>query len=220
MRRRGIVSVTEDVTRGDDGVHVPGWEAFASADRSLRAPARVGDAVMRAWAARTAAPPPGRLTGARWTWAAVAAAVTAGVLSAVSAHLAQQARPAAGVRASTRPSTGPAPAIPLVATVPNQPAPPRGRERMSAAYRAVTGSPAPPVAAEGSAVTFVADPPLEGESLQIVRMRVPRQALQAFGLSMGDPDVATIVEVDVVVGEDGLPRDIRRVRPVADAGEP
>jgi hypothetical protein len=50
------------------------------------------------------------------------------------------------------------------------------------------------------------------EPLQMVRLRLPREALQALGLALLEPDAGGMVDVDVLVGEDGLPRDIRKVR--------
>jgi len=50
------------------------------------------------------------------------------------------------------------------------------------------------------------------ESLQMVRLRLPLEALQALGLALFEVDASGIVDVDVVIGEDGLPRDIRQVR--------
>jgi hypothetical protein len=38
-----------------------------------------------------------------------------------------------------------------------------------------------------------------------------RLALQGFGVVLSGPDAEGFAEVDVVVGEDGLPRDVRRV---------
>ena len=60
-------------------------------------------------------------------------------------------------------------------------------------------------------LTFTADPALETETLELVRVRMPRLALQAVGVVVGGPNAEGFVEVDVVVGEDGLPRDVRRV---------
>jgi hypothetical protein len=60
-------------------------------------------------------------------------------------------------------------------------------------------------------ITLTADPVLETETLQLVRVRMPRLALQAVGVVVGGPNADGFVEVDVVVGEDGLPRDVRRV---------
>lgn len=65
------------------------------------------------------------------------------------------------------------------------------------------------------ATNLMTSPPLEAEVLQLVRVRMPRGALQAFGIALVDPEAAAEVEVDVVVGEDGFPRSIRRVQPIA-----
>ena len=47
--------------------------------------------------------------------------------------------------------------------------------------------------------------------LQIVRLRLPREALQVLGVVLVEPDAEGMVDVDVLVGEDGLARDIRQV---------
>jgi hypothetical protein len=60
-------------------------------------------------------------------------------------------------------------------------------------------------------ISLTADPVLETETLQLVRVRMPRLALQAVGVVVSGPNGEGFVEVDVVVGEDGLPRDVRRV---------
>jgi hypothetical protein len=60
-------------------------------------------------------------------------------------------------------------------------------------------------------ITLAVDPVLETETLQLVRVRVPRLALPAAGVVVSEPNAEGFVEVDVVVGEDGLPRDVRRV---------
>jgi hypothetical protein len=64
--------------------------------------------------------------------------------------------------------------------------------------------------------TLAADPILETESLQLVRVRLPRAALGAFGVALAGPDSGDIVDVDVLVGDDGLAREIRRIQPVLD----
>jgi hypothetical protein len=77
----------------------------------------------------------------------------------------------------------------------------------------------PPVARTtipiSAATNLMTVPPLDSESLQLVRVRMPRGALRAFGIPLVDPDAAAEVEVDVIVGEDGFPRSIRRVQPIA-----
>jgi len=72
--------------------------------------------------------------------------------------------------------------------------------------------------ADGSAapVALTGEPAFADESLQLVRVRVPRTSLRAFGVALIDPDASGLVDVELVVGSDGLPRDIRRVRPVVD----
>jgi hypothetical protein len=67
-----------------------------------------------------------------------------------------------------------------------------------------------------AAVSVTAGPDVPADSLQLVRLRMPRTALQAFGVALIEPDATGLVDVDLVVGSDGLPRDIRRVRPVVD----
>lgn len=59
---------------------------------------------------------------------------------------------------------------------------------------------------------FDFSPPLETEPLQLVRLRVPREALQGLGVPLLEPDAAGMVDLDVLIGSDGLPRNIRRVR--------
>lgn len=63
-----------------------------------------------------------------------------------------------------------------------------------------------------SLMLFDAGPMQLREPLQMVRLRLPREALQALGLALLEPDACGVVDLDVLVGEDGLPRDIRQVR--------
>jgi hypothetical protein len=65
-------------------------------------------------------------------------------------------------------------------------------------------------------MTLAADPLFENEPLEIVRVRLPRSALRALGIALVEPEAAGLVDVDVLVGGDGLPRDIRRVSAVLD----
>ena len=70
-------------------------------------------------------------------------------------------------------------------------------------------APAPPVI-----MTLAVDPLFDTEPLQIVRVRMPRAALRTLGVALVEPEAEGLVDVDVLVGGDGLPRDIRRVRAV------
>jgi len=61
-------------------------------------------------------------------------------------------------------------------------------------------------------VMFDFAPAFDTEPLQLVRLRVPREALQELGVPLLEPDATGMVDLDMLVGEDGLPRDIRRIR--------
>lgn len=69
--------------------------------------------------------------------------------------------------------------------------------------------------ASNSIVRLVAEPRYETESLQIVRLRLPGASLEPFGIEVLDSDHTRLVEVDLLVGDDGLPREIRSVKGVA-----
>lgn len=77
-----------------------------------------------------------------------------------------------------------------------------------------------PVGPTSAIFMLAADPTFDTESLQIVRVRVPRTTLQAFGVPLLDPEASSLLEVDVLVGDDGLPREIRQIRPAVDSGAP
>ena len=55
---------------------------------------------------------------------------------------------------------------------------------------------------------------------QVIRVRVQASALDAFGVQLAGPALAGLVDVDLVVGADGWPRDVRRIRPVAAIDRP
>ena len=57
-------------------------------------------------------------------------------------------------------------------------------------------------------------------AVQVVRVRIDATALDAFGVQVTGPGSAGLVDVDLVIGEDGWPRDVRRIRPVVAPGPP
>jgi hypothetical protein len=66
-------------------------------------------------------------------------------------------------------------------------------------------------------IRLVADPVFQNEPLTLVRLRLPRTSLAAIGIAFAEPEKASLVDVDVVVGSDGLPRSIQRIQPAIDA---
>ena len=84
-------------------------------------------------------------------------------------------------------------------------APLERRPRLPAVSRAVLAELPPPL------LRFSPQPIGETEVLQIVRLRLPREVLQSLGVILVEPDAEGMVDVDVLVGEDGLARDIRQV---------
>jgi hypothetical protein len=66
-------------------------------------------------------------------------------------------------------------------------------------------------------IPLVADPVFQNEPLTLVRLRMPRTSLAAIGITFTEPETASLVDVDIVVSSDGLPRSIQRIQPAVDA---
>lgn len=65
-----------------------------------------------------------------------------------------------------------------------------------------------------SLVTLAVDPVQESEQLALVHIRVTQDALLSLGIAMNESGASGLVDVEVLVGGDGLPRDIRSMRTV------
>jgi hypothetical protein len=89
-----------------------------------------------------------------------------------------------------------------------------GSRRTLAEVSRVTETTAPAVPSRADVFRLIADPAFETESFEIVRLRLPRTSLEAIGVGLIGPEVTSLVDVDVVVGGDGLPRAIQGIRPV------
>jgi hypothetical protein len=85
------------------------------------------------------------------------------------------------------------------------PAPPTSDARAAAlaVNRVAASRPSEP----RSTLVLVGGPMASGELVQVVRMRVERSALSALGITQSGS--ADTVEVDVLVGEDGVARGLR-----------
>jgi hypothetical protein len=64
-------------------------------------------------------------------------------------------------------------------------------------------------ALESRTLLLVGEPILQGEPVRVVRMRVPAATLTGMGVRSVTGDAAAHVDVDVIVGEDGIARAIR-----------
>jgi hypothetical protein len=176
---------------GDPGLLGDAWREFAQEDAAYTAPPELERRVLAAWEAhhgftRMNDQPErrrGRPGMRRLWWAAGAVAGVLLLAAGLRSHLATPAR------SSPPPGAGTS-VIRAYGELPRWP------------HRASTA---------GAVMTLAVDPALETETLQLVRVRMPRRALAAVGFVVGGPDADGFVEVDVVVGEDGLSRDVRRV---------
>jgi hypothetical protein len=109
---------------------------------------------------------------------------------------------------------GAAAAVVIIASVVMQKDRGRGPGRPPDDMAAVTETTVIAAPSRVDAFRLIADPTFEAESFEVVRVRVPRTSLEAIGVGLIGPEVASLVDVDVVVGGDGLPRAIRGIRPV------
>lgn len=72
-----------------------------------------------------------------------------------------------------------------------------------------------PVAAESRlGLVLMADPALDPTGLSVVRVRMPRSALASAGVPLAAPHATGQVDVEILVGEDGVARSILRAVPV------
>jgi hypothetical protein len=71
-----------------------------------------------------------------------------------------------------------------------------------------TGAPAAGTSADATLV-LLGEPILPGEPVRIVRVRMPASALPSLGMRTVTGDLTETVDVDVLVGEDGVARAIK-----------
>lgn len=194
------------------------WNQLREEDAALTAPPRVAHAVRREWRARqegprtaprsTGAPhlhPPGGRTARRAALVLAAAAVAAVVAASVTHEprpAPESRRAAATSAAEPRPASFAAPAA--------APEPSVGTAREGAA---APMAPSPGAAAQSRSSAVLAPAPVfDAEPLDVVRVRVPRRTLDAYGLWLPDLAGDGLVEIDLIVGSDGLPLGVGRIR--------
>ena len=185
--------------------------ALAAEDRQVRVPPEVHATVMRGWDATTSVRPK-RVPHHSW-WIALAGAAAAGVLAATV------------FVSRDRPNPLPTGAAPFVETVPSSAGPdekPREPEtrvakRPPRTRRRPSEAPAVRTTRTDDGIVLVADPVLDASALSVVRIRMPRSALPHLGIPIANPDATGSVDLEVLVGEDGIARTIRRALPVTES---
>lgn len=185
------------------------WNAFAEEDRRL-APAPALEAQTFARCQRAVGAKDARGTRVSGSWLAAAAGLATAASVAAAVFLSQP---------RTEPTVLPIEARALgVTMLADAVSAERPAIAVKTARRKASTPPAPPARATEPVelaevlMQFDLAPMRAHEPLQMVRLRLPREALQALGLALLEPDARGLVDVDVLVGEDGLPRDIRKVR--------
>lgn len=187
----------------DDSTFDVAWRAFAREDAQAQAPADLEGRILEALA-RGRHPRHPR----RKRYALLALPLAAGLLLTTAMWW-----PWSDVTRQPTPLTAHAVAAEAVLAAYKAPATPRaaplysdGPELRIASRRSTPDTVPPALMSLGPA------PLRETEPVYLVRVRVPREALQALGLVLLEPDAPDVVDVDVLIGEDGLARDIRQVR--------
>ena len=182
---------------------------LAAEDARVEAPPALHAAVLRAWDIERAAQ--GQVgTARRWhTWRYCAAAVAA--LMVIGVALPDEPRLSVG---SAKPPVA-APLVPHVqpqriATATGTSRPPHARRTSTRPKRRAVSAPEPATAG----YVLSADPAFDRATTTVVRVRMPRSTLAGLGVPLPDPDAAGDVDVELLVGEDGVARTIRAARSV------
>jgi hypothetical protein len=176
------------------------WRAYADMERGVHAPPHLEGRVLTAVKHAQFAPPP-RRRSMHVAWLVAAATVAIGVATAMTGG------PDTPVVPLPSRAHG---AVPLPAPVAE------ARPQRPVAPPVIAMNTVDWLAREDEVriilMMFEATPSLPSEPLQLVRLRIPTEALSGLGVALFDPDTGGTVDVDVLVGEDGLPKNIRKIR--------
>jgi hypothetical protein len=184
--------------------------ALAVDDERVSVPAGVQGAVLREWDQHRALGKArgARDRGARLAWVVVPA--TAAALLTVAA-LQRESAPLAAPDAALAPDGDPVYVPPI----------PDSRSERLWAATAVASSvegPAPPPAAADAlpGYVIVPGPLVDPGALHVVRARMSRMALASLGMPIVNPEIDGLVEVEMLVGDDGVAQSIRHATLVSD----
>ncbi|HEY1307545.1 MAG TPA: hypothetical protein VGF24_28525 [Vicinamibacterales bacterium] len=188
-------------SRSSDQALTRALRALADAEARVETPAHVEAAIMALWDARRdqANTSP---TRRRRTRSVVrgAAAIAAGVTIVGSVALQREL-----IDTSVAPPRSPAISFDRAASPRPVPAIPDAADTRAAG--AADRHPNPGANDARSALVLVGDPVAAGEIVHVVRMRVMRSALTELGVAASAS--TEMVDVDVLVGEDGVARGLR-----------
>lgn len=186
--------------------------ALAADDATARVPPHVDAAVMAAWE-ENCREPRGREPAARRTRVgpgiAIASAVAASLVAAAVVITWRGGNEARHTPGNITPETSVALVVPEAVT--GAIAPPRGVEQPMTPARARRRPVAPP--ATGAGYILVPDAYMD-TPLTMMRVRMSRSAFSRLGVPIANPDGDGMVDVEVLVGEDGVARSIRRATAV------
>ena len=181
---------------------------LAQDDAVAQVPAHVDAAVMAAWDSAVwderKQAVPGRRTWLAWAMAAFAVSLVA--LAALLTQR-QEGAPRQGMKHIAERSVAPEVIEPAAESIA-----PRIVVRSNRSARARTRPVAPPPMDAG--YVLVPDMASDAASLTLMRVRMPRSAFSNLGVPIANPDGDGLVDVEVLVGEDGVARSIRRAAAV------
>jgi hypothetical protein len=194
--------------------------ALADAESRIDTPPHVEESVMAAWDAAHHSGARQISAGRRSMSSPAVIALAAGLLLAITLGVYEATRTrgtmVAPSASQSRPQVSrvaePSVAIPEAIERPTRngstPAastvPPRAARAPRRALPAVS-----PDNGATATVLLIGEPLMTGESVRVVRMRVPRSALAAMGIRSMATARADSADVDVLVGEDGVARAVR-----------
>ena len=174
-------------------------QSLARAESRLEAPPHVEAALLRTWDAAHPQRERRRIPWAPWAAAAAAALVVTAVTMSRGA-LAPDPAPRSSTASDVRLALESPPIA--VDAAPAGRAPRRVPRRRPEVVL-------PRQRPDATTVVLVGTPVMAGERIRVVRMRVARQTLMAMGLRPIAQDDSASVDVEMLVGEDGVARGLR-----------
>jgi hypothetical protein len=180
-------------------------------DERVSVPAGVQGAVLREWDQHRALGKAGgaRDRGARLAWVVVPAAAAAALLTV--AVLQRESAPLAAPDAALAPDADLVYVPPIPDSLSQQ------LWAATAVASPLEGPAPPPAAADASpGYVIVPGPLVDPGALHVVRARMSRMALASLGMPIVNPDIDGLVEVEMLVGDDGVAQSIRHATLVSD----